>query len=79
MQMPPIVVTDDFQVPIPTLEEQNRIVSILISLALTTSLTEGLQLEIELRQKQYEYYRNMLLLQKGLIRRILVDIQSFIS
>ena len=29
--------------------------------ALTTSLTEGLPREIELRQKQYEYYRNLLL------------------
>ena len=29
--------------------------------ALTTSITEGLPREIELRQKQYEYYRNMLL------------------
>jgi type I restriction enzyme, S subunit len=28
---------------------------------LTSSITEGLPREIELRQKQYEYYRNMLL------------------
>ena len=44
------------------LEEQERIVSILDKFdTLTTSLTEGLPKEIELRQKQYEYYRNMLL------------------
>nr|MBP8727711.1 restriction endonuclease subunit S [Bacteroides sp.] len=44
------------------LEEQERIVSILDKFdTLTTSLTEGLPKEIELRQKQYEYYRDMLL------------------
>ena len=48
-------------IPIPSLEEQEHIVSILDKFdALTTSLTEGLPKEIELRQKQYEYYRNML-------------------
>lgn len=50
------------QVPIPPLSEQERIVSILDKFdTLTTSITEGLPREIELRQKQYEYYRNMLL------------------
>jgi len=29
--------------------------------ALTNSITEGLPREIALRQKQYEYYRNLLL------------------
>lgn len=49
-------------IPIPSPEEQEHIVSILDKFdALTTSLTEGLPKEIELRQKQYEYYRNMLL------------------
>lgn len=49
-------------IPIPSLEEQEHLVSILDKFdALTTSLTEGLPKEIELRQKQYEYYRNMLL------------------
>lgn len=49
-------------IPIPSLEEQEHIVSILDKFdALTTSLIEGLPKEIELRQKQYEYYRNMLL------------------
>ena len=49
-------------VPVPSLEEQTRIVAILDKFdALTESLTEGLPREIELRQKQYEYYRELLL------------------
>lgn len=50
------------KIPIPSLEEQERIVSILDKFdTLTTSISEGLPREIELRQKQYEYYRDMLL------------------
>lgn len=50
------------QIPIPPLTEQKRIVSILDKFdALTTSLTEGIPREIELRQQQYEYYRDLLL------------------
>jgi len=50
------------QIPNPALAEKEKIVSILDKFdALTTSLTEGLPREIELRQKQYEYYRNLLL------------------
>jgi type I restriction enzyme S subunit len=49
-------------IPILPLEEQERIVSILDKFdALTNSITEGLPREIELRQKQYEYYRDLLL------------------
>jgi type I restriction enzyme, S subunit len=52
----------NFPIPVPTLSEQARIVSLLDKFdALTTSLTEGLPREIELRQKQYEYYRDLLL------------------
>ena len=52
----------DIEIPIPALVEQQRIVTILDKFdALTTSLTEGLPREIELRQKQYEYYRELLL------------------
>ncbi len=48
--------------PIPPLAEQQRIVSILDKFeALTTSISEGLPKEIELRRKQYEYYCNQLL------------------
>ncbi|EMO90751.1 type I restriction modification DNA specificity domain protein [Leptospira noguchii str. 2001034031] len=54
--------TDKFQIPIPPLAEQKRIVSILDKFdALTNSISEGLPREIELRQKQYEYYRELLL------------------
>ncbi|MBS0174920.1 MAG: restriction endonuclease subunit S, partial [Nitrospira sp.] len=45
-----------------SLAEQARIVAILDKFdALTNSLSEGLPREIELRQKQYEHYRNQLL------------------
>lgn len=45
-----------------SLAEQARIVLILDKFdAIASSLTEGLLREIELRQKQYEYYRDMLL------------------
>ena len=49
-------------IPIPSEDEQARIVTILDKFdALTTSITEGLPREIELRQKQYAYYRDLLL------------------
>ena len=47
---------------LPPLSEQERIVSILDKFnILTHSLSEGLPKEIELRQKQYEYWREQLL------------------
>ena len=50
------------EIPVPPIAEQKRIVAILEKFeALTTSLTEGLPREIELRQQQYEYYRELLL------------------
>lgn len=49
-------------IPIPKLDQQKRIVDILDKFdTLTTSISEGLPREIELRQKQYEYYRDLLL------------------
>ena len=49
-------------VPNPTLKEKERIVALLDKFdALTTSITEGLPREIELREKQYAYYRDLLL------------------
>ena len=53
-------------IPIPSLKEQKRIVAILDKFEkITNSLTEGLPAELELRRKQYEYYRNKLLNFKG--------------
>lgn len=47
---------------LPSLSEQERIVSILDNFnTLTNSISEGLPKEIELRQKQYEYWREQLL------------------
>jgi type I restriction enzyme S subunit len=48
-------------IPIPSEAEQARIVTILDKFdALTNSISEGLPREIALRQKQYEYYRDLL-------------------
>lgn len=50
------------KVPVPDLERQNKIVAILDKFNdLTNSISEGLPREIELRQKQYAYYRDLLL------------------
>ena len=50
------------KIPLPPLAEQARIVAILDKFdTFTHSITEGLPREIELRQKQYEYYRDQLL------------------
>lgn len=55
----PIPYPDD---PKKSLVEQARIVDILDKFdALTNSISEGLPREIELRYKQYEYYRDLLL------------------
>ena len=52
----------DIEIMLPTLEEQERIVSILDRFdSLCSDLTSGLPAEIEARQKQYEYYRDKLL------------------
>ena len=49
-------------IPIPPLEEQQRIVSILDRFdRITNDLTAGLPAEIEKRRQQYEYYRDKLL------------------
>lgn len=52
----------NFSIPIPPIQEQQRIVSILDKFeALVNDLTEGLPAVIAAVQKQYEYYRNKLL------------------
>jgi type I restriction enzyme S subunit len=51
-----------FKIPIPPLEEQNRIVAILDKFdKLVNDISEGLPAEIMARRQQYEYYRNRLL------------------
>ena len=50
------------EIPVPPLETQKRIVSILDKFEmLANSLSDGLPAEIETRKKQYEYYRDKLL------------------
>ena len=50
------------RIPLPPLSVQREIVEILDKFdTLTNSISEGLPKEIELRRKQYEYYRNQLL------------------
>jgi type I restriction enzyme S subunit len=52
----------NFPIPVPSIVEQIRIITILDKFdTLTTSISEGLPREIELRQKQYAYYRDLLL------------------
>lgn len=51
-----------FEIPIPPIPVQEHIVSILDDFnKIVTDINEGLPKEIELRQKQYEYYRERLL------------------
>ena len=53
---------ENLLIPVPSLEEQQRIVDILDRFdKLCNNLSEGLPAEIAARQKQYEYYRDKLL------------------
>ena len=52
----------NFEIPLPPLSEQRRIVEILDRFeALTNDLQAGLPAEIAARRQQYEYYREKLL------------------
>ena len=52
---------ESINIPNPVYEEKSRIVTVLDTFdALTNSISEGLPRELALRQKQYEYYRDML-------------------
>lgn len=53
---------EQLSIPVPSLAEQQRIVAILDRFdKLCNDISEGLPAEIELRRKQYEYYRDKLL------------------
>ena len=53
---------EKFVIDIPSPEDQSHIVSVLDAFdTLTNSIAEGLPKEIELRQKQYEFFREQLL------------------
>lgn len=53
---------EKIKISVPSLEQQKHIVNILDKFdALVNDISEGLPAEIELRRKQYEYYRNKLL------------------
>lgn len=55
-------IVGQIQIPVPSLSEQQRIVSILDKFeSLVNDLSEGLPAEIAAVQEQYEYYRNKLL------------------
>lgn len=56
-------------VPVPPLAEQERIVAILDKFdALVNDISSGLPAELEMRRKQYEYYRDRLLTFKPLAK-----------
>ena len=64
MQMPQISSndTEKFKIPVPSLEIQSRIVQVLDNFdTVCHDLNIGLPKEIELRQKQYEFFREKLL------------------
>lgn len=55
-------ILNEIPIFVPSIEEQQRIVSILDKFeTLTNSITEGLPLAIEQSQKRYKYYRELLL------------------
>ena len=62
MQNIPMEKIRKFEIPLPPLEEQRRIVEILDRFdKLCNEISDGLPAEIEARKKQYEYYRDKLL------------------
>ncbi|EOG0314156.1 restriction endonuclease subunit S [Neisseria gonorrhoeae] len=64
MQMPQIATpdTDNYKIPIPSLETQQKIVKILDKFTeLESTLEATLEAELALRKRQYRYYRDLLL------------------
>ncbi len=66
-----------FPVPVPSLDVQKRLVNVLDNFeTICTDLDIGLPAEIEARQKQYEYYRDLLLTFAETGSSILTDRQT---
>ena len=66
-----------FQVAIPSLDVQKRIVNVLDNFDdICSNLNIGLPAEIEARQKQYEFYRDALLTYAATGKTILTDRQT---
>ena len=62
MQNIPMEKIRKFEIVVPPLDVQNRIVNVLDNFEkICSDLNIGLPAEIEARQKQYEYYRDKLL------------------
>lgn len=71
---------EEIEIPLPDLDVQNRLVKILDNFdAICTDLNIGLPAEIEARQKQYEYYRDLLLTFVDCGNTILTDRQTLIK
>lgn len=69
-----------FQVAIPSLDVQKRIVNVLDNFdAICSDLKIGLPAEIEARKKQYEFYRDALLTYAATGKIILTDRQTIIT
>ena len=68
---------NDFVIPLPSLNVQNRLVNVLDNFdAICSDLNIGLPAEIEARQKQYEFYRDALLTYAATGKIILTDRQT---
>lgn len=62
VQSIPMAELKKINIPVPALDLQEKIVSVLDNFdAICSDLSIGLPAEIEARQKQYEYYRDALL------------------
>ena len=76
MQMPQIAIpdTDNYKIPIPPIETQQKIVKILDKFTeLEATLEATLEAELALRKRQYRYYRDFLLDFDNQIRGGIVD------
>ena len=68
---------NEFPVPVPSLNVQKKIIFVLDNFEqICNDLNIGLPAEIEARQKQYEYYRDLLLTFAETGNTILTDRQT---